>query len=159
MQPKHVPPGEGRRVRLYEVEFAYKLIGAETDGRIGLFETVVPAGTLVKPHRHSREDEFTVVLEGSVGVRLGDEEFEAQQGAYLAKPRGIPHALWNAASEPARILEILLPGGLEPYFEELAPVLEKQGASDEYYALTERYGLEIIDDWVDQLEARYGVKL
>ena len=159
MKPRHVAPGEGHRVRLYDVEFAYKLTGADTDGRIGLFETVIPAGTLVKPHRHSREDEFTVVLEGSVGVRLGDEEFQAQQGAYLCKPRGIGHALWNAGSEPARILEILLPGGLEPYFEELGPVLRKKGASGEYYALAERYGLIIEDDWIPDLEARYGVKL
>ena len=44
--------------------------------------------TADRPHRHSPEDEFTDVLEGSVGVRLGDEKFQAQQGAYQSKPRG-----------------------------------------------------------------------
>jgi hypothetical protein len=45
---------------------------------------------------------------------------EAEAGASMAKPRGIPHAMWNVGAEPARVLELLSPGGLEDYFEELA---------------------------------------
>jgi hypothetical protein len=29
----------------------------------------------------------------------------------------------------------------------------------EYYALAERYGLTIVDDWIEELERTYGVKL
>ena len=159
MEPRHVRPGEGQRLRLYDVEFVFKLRSEQTDGALGLIEVVMPPRTLVKPHRHSREDEVTLVLEGRVGVRLGDEEFEAEPGAYLAKPRGIPHALWNAGSAPARILEVVQPGGLERYFEEMKPILEQQGRGDLYDALGERYGIAIEDAWVDELEQRCGVKL
>ena len=84
---------------------------------------------------------------------------EAGAGASLVKPRGIPHAMWNAGAEPAKVLEILTPGGLEAYFEELATVLRDKAPPPEYYGLAERYGLTIEDDWIEELERTYGVKL
>jgi hypothetical protein len=53
------------------------------------------------------------------------------------------------------------PAGLETYFEELAPILRHEGGAGrpEYDALAERYGIVIQDDWVEELERTYGVKL
>lgn len=59
----------------------------------------------MKPHNHTREDECSLVLDGTVGVRVGDSVLEAGRGAYLVKPRGTPHAMWNAGREPAKVLE------------------------------------------------------
>jgi hypothetical protein len=49
-------------------------------------------------------------------------------------------------------------GGL---LEELAPVLRHEGGAGApaYYALAERYGITIQDDWIEELERTYGVKL
>jgi quercetin dioxygenase-like cupin family protein len=33
------------------------------------------------------------VLAGAVGARVGDEVVEAETGASLVKPRGVPHAM------------------------------------------------------------------
>jgi hypothetical protein len=66
--------------------------------------------------------------------------------------------MWNAGTEPATVLEILTPGGLEAYFEELAPVLAEHAPPSDYYGLAERYGLTIQDDWIEELERTYGVK-
>ena len=77
----------------------------------------------------------------------------------LVKPRGIPHAMWNGGAEPARVLEVLSPGGLEDYFEELAPVLRDKTPPAEYDALAHGYGLTIQNDWIEELERTYGVKL
>jgi quercetin dioxygenase-like cupin family protein len=156
-----VPPGAGKQVKLFGVRFAYKVTGAESDGRLALLEVEIPAQTLVKPHTHTREDEFSLVLAGPVSARIGDRVLEAGTGSYLSKPRGVPHAMWNPGSEPVKVLEILSPAGLEGYFEELAPVLahvDGAGAA-EYYALAERYGIVINDDWIEQIERTYGVKL
>jgi hypothetical protein len=84
---------------------------------------------------------------------------DAAAGASLVKPRGIPHAMWNAGAEPARVLEVLSPGGLEDYFEELAPVLRDKAPPATYDALAERYGLTIQNDWIEELERTYGVKM
>ncbi|MEP6681185.1 MAG: cupin domain-containing protein, partial [Chloroflexota bacterium] len=100
--------------------------------------------------------------EGSVGVRLGDETVEEiPTGSWLAKPRSIPHAMWNVAGEPARILEVVMPGGIEHYFEQIAPILLEHGPdwTKRYDALAEEYGLEILDDWSNELQARYGITL
>jgi quercetin dioxygenase-like cupin family protein len=154
-----VPPGEGKRVMLFAVRFDYKVTAADSGGTLAALEVTIPPKTLVKPHNHSREDEFTVVLAGTVGARVGDQVLEAAAGASLVKPRGIPHAMWNAGPEPARVLEVLSPGGLEDYFEELAPALRAKIPPAEYDALAARYGLTIQNDWIEELERTYGVKM
>src|SRR5215211_8098980 len=124
-RPKLVAPGEGKTIMLFAVRFDYKVTSAVSGGALAALEVTIPPRTLVKPHNHSREDEFTVVLDGTVGARVGARVVEAGTGASMAKPRGIPHAMWNAGPEPARVLEVLSPGGLEDYFEELAPRSEE----------------------------------
>jgi quercetin dioxygenase-like cupin family protein len=157
--PKAVAAGEGRTVMLFGVRFGYKVVSGDSAGRLAVLEVEIPPGTLVKPHSHAREDEFSLVLAGTVGVRTGDRVLEAGPGAYLVKPRGVPHAMWNRGSAPATVAEILCPAGLEEYFEKLAPILAEHRPAAEYYQLAEDYGITIQDDWIAELERTYGVKL
>lgn len=162
MVPRVVRPEEARRISLYDVVFRYGIGSDDTDGTLSMLEVTIPPRTLVKPHMHTREDEFTLILDGTVGARLGQETIEEiPAGSWLAKPRSIPHAMWNVGTEPARILEVVMPGGIERYFEEIAPVLTQRGPdwTKRYEALAEEYGLEILDDWSDELQARYGITL
>jgi quercetin dioxygenase-like cupin family protein len=156
---KLVEPGQGKTIMLFAVRFDYKVTSADSGGALAALEVTIPPRTLVKPHNHSREDEFTVVLAGTVGARVGDMVVEAGAGASMVKPRGTPHAMWNLGPEPARVLEVVSPGGLEDYFEELAPVLRAKAPPSEYDALAERYGLTIQNDWIEELERTYKVKL
>jgi quercetin dioxygenase-like cupin family protein len=156
---KVLAPGEGKTIMLFAVRFDYKVTGADSGGVLAALEVTIPPKTLIKPHNHSREDEFTVVLAGTVGARVGDEVVEAEAGASMVKLRGIPHAMWNVGAEAARVLEVLSPGGLEDYFEELSPVLRAKAPPSEYDALAHRYGLAIQNDWIEELERTYGVKL
>jgi quercetin dioxygenase-like cupin family protein len=157
--PKVVGAGEGKTVMLFGVRFGYKVVSGDSGGRLAILEVEIPARTLVKPHAHTREDEFSLVLSGTVGVRTGDRVLEAGPGAYLVKPRGVPHAMWNAADAPATVAEILSPAGLEEYFEKLAPILAAHRPAAEYYQLADDYGITIQDDWIEELERTYGVKL
>jgi quercetin dioxygenase-like cupin family protein len=160
--PAFIARDEQRTVSLYDVRFNYAIEGGRSDEGLAVLEVTIPPRTLVKPHRHSREDEFTYVVSGQVGCRLGDTVVEViAAGSSLIKPRSVPHAMWNVTDEPARILEIITPAGLEKYFEELAPVLREHGPewTARYAELTERFGLAILDDWTDELQERYGVKL
>jgi quercetin dioxygenase-like cupin family protein len=161
MEPKVIRPEDGHSVTLYGVEFGYRVQAGETGGNLSILEVTIPAGTLVKPHRHLKEDEFSIVLEGTLGIRIGDEESEIGPGTYLVKPRGVAHALWNPGRTPARVVEIVSPGGFERYFEEVAPVLGQSGPewTQRFYELATRYGVEVIDDWVEPLEKAHGVKL
>jgi mannose-6-phosphate isomerase-like protein (cupin superfamily) len=93
---------------------------ADSGGGFSLVEHLIPPRTLAAPvHRHSREDEYSYVLEGRVGAMLGSEEVFAGTGELVFKPRGQWHTFWNAGDVPLRILEIISPGGFEDVFREL----------------------------------------
>ena len=98
------------------------------------------------------------VVSGDSGGRLAVLEVEIPAGT-LVKPRGTAHAVWNAGSTPATVTEILCPAGLEEYFEKLAPILAAHRPASEYYQLAEDYGITIQNDWIEELERTYGVKL
>lgn len=159
-RPLLVPPGGGASVSLYGVGFTFKVRAEDSGGALAVVECEIPAKTLVKPHTHLREDECSIVLRGTVHARLGDEVVEVPAGSYLFKPRGVPHAIWNMTDIPAVIVEVLVPGGFERYFEEVAPILAGiHGRAPDFYELAKRYGVTVEDDWVEELEQRYGVLL
>ena len=110
-------------------------------------------------HTHRHEDEYTYVLEGEIGVQVGDEVRVARPGDLVFKPRGVPHAFWNAGDVPARALEIISPAGFEPYFTELAPELTRPGGPDllALGAIRERYGLTMDLASRDRLIAQHGL--
>lgn len=162
MEPKVIRPDEAKTVALRETLFRYGIGADETDGRISLLEVTIPPRTLIKPHVHTKEDEFSLVLAGPIGIRSGSETTEeVPAGSWLVKPRQIPHAMWNLGDEAARVLEVVMPGGLEHYFEEIEPILREHGPewTKRYSAAAEAYGLEILDDWSDELQAKYGIRL
>lgn len=154
-----VGPGEGERVNLYGLVIEYKVTAEATGGAFSIVEHVIRPGVLVKPHVHSREDEISIVLEGAIAARVGDQLIRAAAGSYVVKPRDVPHAMWNDGDVPSRVAEIVAPAGFEAYFRELAPILAGEGDTATYEALAERYGVRVLKDWTDELEATYGVKL
>ncbi len=88
--------------------------GATSGECFSLVEHPMSARALAAPlHRHTREDEYSYVLEGRMGALLGDEVLEAGPGDLVFKPRGEWHTFWNAGDEPCRILEIISPAGFE----------------------------------------------
>ncbi|MEV0119568.1 cupin domain-containing protein [Streptomyces sp. NPDC050844] len=98
----------------------------EQGGRFALVEHRLPPKVLAAPvHKHTREDEFSFILEGSVGARFGDEEVVAGPGSLVFKPRDEWHTFWNAGDTPARLLEIISPGGLEELFRRLDRLTEE----------------------------------
>ncbi len=156
-----VAPGEGKSVWLGGLGVVFKISGEETGGSFALVEHPIEPRRLVPPHVHTREDEYSYVLEGEIGVRLGDQEFTAGPGTYVFKPRGIPHTFWNAGKTPARIIEIIAPAGFEKYFEEL-PALFAEGGPPDHKRHTElraRYGEHPVDNWAAELMAKYNLKL
>lgn len=157
-----VRPGNGETIRLGGLGIVYKIKGEATGGLVSVVEHPIEPGVLVPPHMHSKEDELSYVLEGEIGVRVGEQEFQAVQGTYIFKPRGIPHAFWNASGKPARIMEIITPAGFEGYFKDMDNLLQ-QGTPPDIAKIAQirtRYGqTEDGMDWVPELSEKYGVKL
>jgi hypothetical protein len=45
--PKLVAPGKGRTVMLFGVRFSYKVVSADSGGRLAVLEVEIPPATLV----------------------------------------------------------------------------------------------------------------
>jgi quercetin dioxygenase-like cupin family protein len=86
------------------------------DGRVSAVEFLAPPGFGPPLHIHHREDEILQVLEGSVRVVCGDTDTVAGAGCFAFLPRGVAHTFQVAGDEPARMLAIFTPGGLEAMF-------------------------------------------
>ena len=131
-----------------------------TAGQVAVVEHLLAPralGALV--HTHRNEDEYSLVLEGTIGVEIGGETLEAGPGAVVLKPRGIPHAFWNPTDEPARLLELIVPGGFEAYFAELGELLARPGPPDlvALGALAARYDLELDPGSIPRLAEAHGL--
>jgi quercetin dioxygenase-like cupin family protein len=136
----------------------FRLGGAQTGGQVAVVEHPFPPGALVPPHVHTREDEFSIVLAGTIGFRSGGDEVVLEAGGYIVKPRGELHTMWNAGGEEARMIEIITPAGFEEFFTELADMVEG-GPPDpnDVAALSARYGLFMDLAWVPELMEKYGL--
>ncbi|WP_372789892.1 cupin domain-containing protein [Paraconexibacter sp.] len=134
--------------------------GATTTGGFSLVEHPMGPRALAAPlHRHTREDEYSYVLEGRVGALLGDEVVEGGPGDLIFKPRNQWHTFWNAGDEPARLLEIIAPAGFEQFFDELVDLGGVTAASPEVLGeLCARYELEMQPDSVPGLAERFGLQ-
>ena len=141
-----VAPGEGKLVWLQGLGVRFLVDGEQTGGRFALVEHPLQPRALGAPlHTHESEDEISYVMEGEVGVQVGERVQVAGPGAVIFKPRGIPHAFWNAGDAPARILELITPAGFERYFEEAAALFAGGGPPDpaRAAALFAQYGLQM----------------
>ena len=134
--------------------------GAEAGQRFSLVEHPMSARALAAPlHRHTREDEYSYVLQGRMGALLGDDVVEAGPGDLVFKPRNQWHTFWSAGDEPCRILEIISPAGFEQFFRELDGLGGALEADpDALTQLNERYGLDMRPDSVPELLERFGLR-
>jgi quercetin dioxygenase-like cupin family protein len=77
----------------------------ETDGESVLVETIVRAhGFVAAAHVHPHQTERFEVLEGLLGLRVGDKELVARPGDIAVVAPGTPHRFWNAGEDEARFL-------------------------------------------------------
>jgi mannose-6-phosphate isomerase-like protein (cupin superfamily) len=158
--PRIVGPSNGKAVNLATLGVRFMAWSDETGGGFSLVEHPMPPRALAAPlHKHSREDEYSYVLEGRMGALLGDDVVVAEAGDLVFKPRNQWHTFWNAGDEPCRILEFISPGGFERYFEELAEVM----ASPEFEPpqlgkVAARYGLETDPESIPRLCAEHGLR-
>jgi quercetin dioxygenase-like cupin family protein len=138
-----------------------KLAASETGG-ISIVEHTFDPGVLVPPHRHTREDEISCVIFGEIGFRSNGREVSLGAGGYIVKPRGELHSMWNAGTEPARMIEIVTPAGFEKYFIELAEATAAAGGGRPDPSITapiaERFGLTFDFTEVPDLVARHGLR-
>jgi len=158
---KVVGPKDGKAGFLGSIGVRFMIDGDEAGGDFSLVEHPMAPRALAAPvHRHTREDEYSFVVEGRMGALLGDEVLEAGPGDLVFKPRDQWHTFWNAGDEPCRILEIIAPAGFERFFAELVDLGGVAEADPQVLGeLSQRYGLEMQPDSVPGLLERFGLRI
>jgi mannose-6-phosphate isomerase-like protein (cupin superfamily) len=159
--PKIVGPNDAQEGFLGSIGVRFMIDGSEAGERVSLVDHSMSPRALAAPlHRHTREDEYSFILEGRMGALLGDDVVEAGPGDLVHKPRNQWHTFWNAGDEPCRILEIISPAGFEHFFRELSDMGGALEADPhELEQLNQRYGLEMIPDSVPGLLERFGLQI
>ena len=135
------------------------LDGRPSEGRFSLVEhPIVPRGLAAPVHLHTREDEFSFVLEGRWGFQLGSTVVYGEPGDLIYKPRDVWHTFWNATDEPARLLEIISPAGFEQLFVEVAELARTAPDDpDAEVSVIERYGLHVDMEATAPIIAEHGL--
>ena len=136
------------------------LDGEASDGGFSLVEHPMSARALAAPlHRHTREDEYSYVLEGRMGALLGDDVLEAGPAISCSSHAASGTRSGTPESEPCRILEIIAPAGFEGFFAELVDLGGVAQADPAVLGeLCERYALEMDPASVPGLVERFGVR-
>ena len=158
-----VGPDEGAYLPVLDI--VHKVPSESFGGALTIVEWGLPPGVMIPPHTHSREHECNYVLKGELTCDVGGEIVVAPVGSYVGKPQGVPHALYNAGTEPVWVMEVLAPGGFEGFFDEYEEIAAKLASGeideDEHRRaraeLSERYGVRWHDERIPEARARFVI--
>ena len=146
-------PTEGRTIAVVGDVYRFLVTGENTNGKYAIWEAIVPPGGGPPPHVHSREEEGFHILEGEITLQAGDERIVATAGMFVNIPIGLTHSFKNESSQPAKMLILVAPAGLENMFLEVGVPLPdgsttalppKQEEIAKLLAIAPKYGVEIL---------------
>ena len=155
-----IDPDQG--AHLPTLDITHKVLAKDSGGSLVIDEWGLPPGRMIPPHTHAREDECSYVLEGELMCYVGGEVVLAPAGSYVVKPRGVPHAFYNAGTGMVRVLEVLTPGeSFEGYFDEYEALASRSTSDGEHKKarseLGKSYGLTWHDDMNPAVRACFGI--
>ena len=151
-QAVHIAVGEGKMLWVADELMTFKVSSEDTGGMYALTDSVVPPQGEAPLHVYHREDEAFWVLEGELEILVGEDTFRASAGSFVRLPKGVRHTYKNVDMRPARVLALIVPAGLEKFFEEVGkpgtdlsspPPFEEEDI-ERFLALAPRYGAEIL---------------
>jgi len=152
---KMIKPGSGESFDFGGLGVEWKIDGIDAGDRFSVVHHPIAPRALASPlHRHRHEDEYSYVLEGTLGALLGEDVVTAGPGSWVFKPRGQWHAFWNAGDTPCHIIEVISPAGFENYFREVA---EAWGDLERFARINEKYALDMDFDSIPELCQRFGL--
>jgi len=119
--PLVVGPGEGDTIQgPAGGPLTFKARGEQTNGTLTAFENTIAPGDGPPLHSHVNEDEAWYVLAGVLRFRLDEDLRTAPAGSFVFVPRRTQHCFQNVGAEPARILVMFTPAGMETFFDRFA---------------------------------------
>jgi mannose-6-phosphate isomerase-like protein (cupin superfamily) len=169
------PPGVGHgSAAIRRFTTVVKVPAAATGGAYSVLEQTLAPGFVAMPvHRHTRISRTLYVLEGAITVYLAGDIRPAVAGTTVHVPVDTPFTFWNArpaapserdgrgAGQPARVLVMTAPGGVEAYYAAVAAAISAAGTPDMpvILAASEAHGVVVDTLSLLDLVERYEVEL
>ncbi len=105
--------------------YTFLVTGEESGGAMFALDCLVGAGGGPPPHRHLAEDELFGVTAGSILFTADAETRVIAAGESVFVPRGTRHLYRNDGPDPARMIAVYTPAGMEGWFREVCtPVVD-----------------------------------
>ena len=116
-----VAPTEGLGLSVVGDSYRVVISGKETEGAYAVIDMLVPPGGGPGPHAHAKFQESFHVLEGEVEIKTEAGTYVASKGAFVNIPLGgLVHCFKNETEDLAHLWCVVVPAGLEQFFEEIA---------------------------------------
>jgi len=116
--------------------------GDQTGGRFALLETTATDTQELPLHTHTREDELIYVVRGDVTFYRDGMRLEGRTGTCVLLPRGSEHT-YRVASNEAQLLIMLMPAGLEGYYQELDDITDATRYTERLITVAAKYGVKL----------------
>jgi len=102
------------------------LVGArDTQGAFSTIDMLIPPGGGPGPHAHPDIEESFYVIEGEIEFKSEAGPYTAKKGDFVNIPKGgLIHSFKNKTEEVAHMLCIVVPSGLDAFFEEIGKPVE-----------------------------------
>jgi quercetin dioxygenase-like cupin family protein len=144
-RPITLGPGEGNTIQgPAGGPLTFKVRGDQTDGSLTAFENIIAPKDGPPLHTHANEDEAWYVLEGELRFKLGGQMRQAPARSFVFVPRGTAHCFQNIGSEPARILVLFTPAGMEVFFDRFAALTEGESIPDAFRRIGAEVGMNVV---------------
>jgi quercetin dioxygenase-like cupin family protein len=138
MTPKIIRSPEGQILMAGRQNI--KLNATDTGGAMSVTFSIVPAGSGIPVHVHSREDETFEITEGELEVTLNGEVQILGKGDMVFMPQNSPHGF--RAITDTSMWVTLVPGGAENMFVELAALPPGPPDMAKVAAICNDYGIQ-----------------
>jgi mannose-6-phosphate isomerase-like protein (cupin superfamily) len=110
---------DGKRIQVAGDEVRVKVSSRDTGGAFAVFEARTRPLQGPPLHVHHEQDETWHVMEGEYVFEVDGQEIYAGPGSTVFAPRGSRHTFQNIGASPGRLMTVVVPGGLDLFFEEL----------------------------------------
>lgn len=141
-----VPSQAGQNLQVLSDRVCIKLKSASSSNRMAVMVVEVPPGGFVPPHTHAKEEESYFMLEGTMTMQLGDQEWMIESGDFVHVPAKIIHGYSNPSEQSIRFLAWSVGGAVDEFFTEMSENIRT--VPDDLAkmpAIFEKYGIHMID--------------
>lgn len=149
-----VGASEGQSLSVVGDTYRLVMTGEQDGSTFAVIDMLIPPGGGPGPHSHAAFQESFYVMEGEVVVKTKEQASTARKGDFVRIPLGgVAHDFKNQTETTAHLLCILVPSGLEKFFQEIGkPVTfgeflppPPMGPEDQkkIEAIAEKYGQKV----------------